>query len=364
MSEVQQTADQHQTPEINSDKRRQYFAAAMIRWILNEAGNAGWANKLAQRCQALALEAKNLGNLPSESQKKGQAAIKAAPAAVLYWLGIYTGFFWIIPGAAIGIIGSYFISESIYDIFKAGKDARFYRTFLHYLLRMENADGVISAEELTSLRSIIEFIPAPAEEKQQWLAAIESPEGFQKLEPSKRLNDKEKEQILSGCWGLALCDGSDDAEREMFAKFGEELAITSEKLTNIQQKMEAKLAQHAFLVEETARVTAMLHPALSNNSAAAAEILQIVSLKPSARGKWQKHIDRILANYASESTRQLDPELARSVLLAALLLATYLATPEQQICIGEAFQNICQEAGFKDELASPAEDLTQTLTAL
>ncbi len=364
MSEVQQTTDQQNTPEINSEKRRQYFIAGMIKWILNEAGNAGWVYKLPQRCQALALEANNLGNLPSESQKKSKAALKAAPAAVLYWLGIYAGFFWIVPGAAIGMIGSYFISESIYDIFKAGKDARFYRTFLHYLLRMENADGVISPEELASLRSIIEFIPAPAEEKQQWLAAIESPEGFQKLEPSKRLNDKEKEQILSGCWGLALCDGSADAEREMFAKFGEELAVANEKLTTIQQKMEAKLAQHAFLVEETARVTAMLHPALSNNSSAAAEILQIVSLKPVSKGEWQKRIDRILANYASESARTLDPELARAILLSALLLATYLATPEQQICIGEAFQNICQEAGLKDDLASPAEDLTQTLTAL
>jgi len=364
MSEVQQTTDQQNAPEITSEKRRQYFTAGMIRWILNEAGNTGWAEKLPQRCQALALEANNLGNQPSEGQKKSKAALKAAPAAVLYWLGIYTGFFWIVPGAALGAIGSYFITESIYDIFKAGKDARFYRTFLHYLLRMENADGVISPEELTSLRSIIEFIPAPAEEKQQWLTAIESPEGFQQLEPSKRLSDKEKEQILSGCWGLALCDGSADAEREMFAKFGAELAITGEKLSNIQQKMEAKLAQHAFLVEETARVTTMLHPALSSNSAAAAGILQLVSLKPVAKEEWQRRIELILANYASESARPLDPELARSILLSALLLATYLATPEQQICLSEAFQNISQEAGLKDELAAPAEELTQTIASL
>lgn len=364
MSEFQQAAEQQTTPEINSEKRRQYFTAGMIRWILNEAGNSGWADKLPQRCQALALEAKNLGQLPSEGQKKSKAALKAAPAAVLYWLGIYTGFFWLVPGAALGAIGSYFITESIYDIFKAGKDARFYRTFLHYLLRMENADGVISPEELASLRSIIEFIPAPAEEKQQWLVAIESPEGFQQLEPSKRLNDKEKEQILSGCWGLALCDGSADAEREMFAKFGAELAITGEKLSNIQQKMEAKLAQHAFLIEETARITTMLHPAIINNSAAAAEILQLVSLKPVAKEEWQKRIEHILANYASESTRSLDPEIAHSILLSALLLATYLATPEQQICLSEAFQNISQEAGLKDELAAPAEELTQTLSTI
>ena len=364
MSEIEQNTEQETATLVTAEKRRQYFAAGMIKWILNEAGNVGWVDKLSQRCQVLALEAKNLGNLPSESEKKSIAALKAAPAAVLYWLGIYTGFFWILPGAAIGMIGSYFISESIYDVLKAGKDARFYRTFLHYLLRMENADGVISPEELASLRSIIEFIPAPAEEKQQWLTAIEAPEGFQKLEPSKNLNDNEKEQILSGCWGLALCDGSADAEREMFAKFGEELAVTNEKLTNIQQKMEAKIAQHAFLVEEATRVATMLHPALGNNSTSAAEILQIVSLKPFAKTEWQKRIDHILANYASESIRPLDPELARSILLSALLLATYLATPEQQICISEAFQNICQEAGLKNELASPAEDLTQTLTAL
>lgn len=364
MSEIQQNTGQETAAPVTTEKRRQYFTAGMIRWILNEAGNVGWPDKLPQRCQELAREAKNLGNLPSETQKKSKATLKAAPAAILYWLGIYTGFFWIVPGAAIGAIGSYFITESIYDIFKAGKDARFYRTFLHYLLRMENADGVISREELASLRSIIEFIPAPAEEKQQWLAAIESPEGFQQLEPSKDLNDKEKEQILSGCWGLALCDGSADAERDVFAKFGEELAVVSERLTSIQQKVEAQLAQHAFLVEETARLTAMLHPALGNNSASAVEILQLVSLKPVAREKWQKRIDHILANYASESIRPLDPELARAILLSALLLATYLATPEQQICISEAFQNICQEAGLKDDLASPAEDLTQTLTAL
>ncbi|PKL49367.1 MAG: hypothetical protein CVV42_06650 [Candidatus Riflebacteria bacterium HGW-Riflebacteria-2] len=364
MSEFQQNVAQQTTVEVTTGKRRQHFTAGMIKWILNEAESSEWQSRLSQRCQSLSLEAKNLGNLPSESQRKGRAALKAAPAAVLYWLGIYTGFFWIIPGAAIGVIGSYFISESIYDIFKAGKDARFYRTFLHYLLRMENADGVISPEELASLRSIIEFIPAPAEEKQQWLEAIESPDGYQKLEPSRRLSDKEKEHILSGCWGLALCDGSADSEREIFAKFGEELAVASEKLVKIQQNMEAKLARHAFLVEETARITAILHPALLEQSGAAAEILQLVSLKPIAKEEWQRRIDMIPANNAGEISRPVDTESARPILLASMLLAKYLATPEQQICINETFQTVCLESGLKDELAPITEEISQALSAI
>lgn len=363
MSEIAQNAEQTAV-QVSSEKRRQYFTAGMIRWLLNEAESSDWTKNFSQRCQAIALEAKNLGGQPSETMKKGKATLKAVPAAVLYWLGIYTGFFWVIPGAAIGILGSYLVSESIYDIFKAGKDARFYRTFLHYLLRMENADGVISPEELTSLRSIIEFIPAPAEEKQQWLVAIESPDGYQKLEPSLRLSDDEKEQILSGCWGLALSDGSADAEREVFARFGEELAIPGEKLTKIQQKIEAKLAQHAFLVEEAARITAMLHPAIAFQSDGAAEILQLVSLKPVAKEEWQRRIDLILANHASESIRPLDPEFARPLLLSSLLLAEHLAIPEQQIAISEAFQTLCREAGLKDELKPLTEELSQALHSL
>ncbi len=362
MSEIQQITDTDS--QTTREKHRQHFTAGLIRWILSEADNVDWKKMLPQQCRVFAQEAKSLGAQPSEPSIKGKAALKAVPAAVIYWLGLITGYFWIIPGAAIGLIGSYFVSESIYSIFKAGKDARFYRTFLHYLLRMENADGTISPEELASLRSIIEFIPAPAEEKKLWLAAIETPDGYQNIIPSLELTDDEKDQILSGCWGLALCDGSADEERELFAKFGEELAVAREKLVIIQQKIEAKLAQHTFLVEETVRLTAILHPALAGQKSAAAEILQLVSLKPVTKEKLQNQIEMTLTGLTNEGAQPLDPDFACSILLSSFMFANYLATPDQQPGISEKFLAICRDLGVTENLAALADAAGQTLSTL
>ncbi|MBU1108948.1 MAG: TerB family tellurite resistance protein [Candidatus Riflebacteria bacterium] len=366
MSENQQTAAET-VIQISAEKRREHFTAGMIRWILNESNSASWEKDLPQKCQALALEAKNLGNLPSEGVKKAQATLKAAPAAVLYWLGLYTGFFWVIPGAALGILGSYLISDSIYGIFKAGKDARFFRSFLHYLLRMENADGVISDQELASLRTIIEFIPASSEEKLQWLTAIESPDGYQKLEPSKDLNESEKEQILSGCWGLALCDGSDETEREIFVKFGQELNVSAEHLKRIQQKMEAKLTHYTFLVEETLTTAMTLHPEFQDYREKAADILSLISLKPVSQKEWVKHIERLLAKNEPQSEfKNAEDEFAPQIMLTGLLLARFLSTVAQDTgkTVTDNFQRQCREAGLATRLNTLSASIDQAAASL
>lgn len=366
MNENQQNATEFPV-QVSDEKRRGYFAAGMIRWILNESNSSCWGKDFAQKCQALALEAKNLGNLPSESTKKSQATLKAVPAAVLYWLGIYTGFFWIIPGAAIGLAGSYLISNSIYEVFKAGKDARFYRTFLHYLLRMENADGVISREEIASLRTIIEFIPAPPDEKKQWLAAIESPDGYQKLKPSLRLSDDERDQILSGCWGLALCDGSDDAEREIFTLFGAELDVPDERLVKIQQKMEAQIAQHTYLVEETMRTTAILHPAPARQREKAAEILSLLSLKPVSQKEWLARIDQILSPESQNPDyKNNSDEFTPRILLAGLLLSRFLSESEPacNAKVTENFLNCCHSSGLETQLQPLAAEIDRAIALI
>ena len=366
MSENQQTAAATAIQTSNV-KRREHFTAGMIRWMLNEPNRTSWEKELPQKCLAMAEETNNLGNLPSESVNKGYATLKIVPAAVLYWLGLYTGILWVVPGAALGILGSYLISDSIYGVFKAGKDARFLRTFLHYLLRMENADGVISAEELASLRAIIEFLPAPLEEKKQWLMAIESPDGYQQLKPSLSISDNEKEQILSGCWGLALCDGSDDAEREMFTKFGQELNVSAGQLTRIQQKMEAQLAQHAFLVEETLAAAAAIFPEISSCREKAAELLALVSLKPFSQKEWLEHIDSMLTrNKQDQPVISEDKEVAAQVLLSGLLLARFLSgnEPTQSITVTSNFQSASQSAGLEQRLKPLAAGIDQAIALL
>lgn len=364
MTENQQP-EQENNIQIDTEKRLQHFTAGVIRWLIDKAGSHDWENDFAGHCQNMLVETNNLGNLPSETSKKSMATLKAVPAAILYWLGIYTGFFWIIPGAAIGLAGSYLISSSIYEVFKAGKDSRFYSTFLHYLLRMENADGVISEAELASLRSIIEFIPAPAEEKKRWLTAIESPEGYNELVPNLDLSDKEKESILSGCWGLAICDGSDDSERKIFELFGSELSISDEQLKNIQKNVEARIAQHSYLVDETLKAALKLHAPLAENRKRAAEVLSFVSLKPVSLADWHKRIEKLLLADQLEIDLSAENEFASTILAAGLLLARYLSNTElATTMINEKFAEYCSEASLETRLNPVSEELNQTLSAI
>ncbi|MGM0601107.1 MAG: hypothetical protein ACQETH_14960 [Candidatus Rifleibacteriota bacterium] len=275
---------------MENQRKLRHFTAGMLRWLLNADPSQKIEDTIVSRCKSLVEESEKLDNLPSEAGRKKQAVLEVVPGAAMFWLGLYTGLFWLIPGAALGVAGSYLISDSINRIFSAGKEARFFRTLVYYLLRMENADGVISKAELANLRSVIEFIPVSSKEKAKWLKAIETPNGYLELVPEGDLTDEDKEKILSACWSLAICDGIDPTEEAMFNKFCEEFEVSEGELNLIKVNVEKAFARHSNDLWRTLLFARFLYPDIKSCSEEVYNILSLIALETISKEEFFKQL--------------------------------------------------------------------------
>lgn len=305
---------------MENQRKLRHFTAGMLRWLLNAEPSQRIEDTIVTRCKSLVEESKKLDELPSESGRKKQALIEVLPGAAMFWLGLYTGIFWLIPGAALGVAGSYLISDSINRIFSAGKEARFFRTLVYYLLRMENADGVISEAELANLRSVIEFIPVSSEEKKKWLSAIETPDGYQELSPEADLTSEEKEKVLSACWSLALCDGIDSSEEAMFNKFCEELEISEGELSLIKVNVEKAFARHSNDLWNSLLYAKFLYSGTKNCSQEIFEILSLVALETISKEEFFKQLMEVRVKeekFKDDAEKNIALTIASSMLALA-----------------------------------------------
>jgi hypothetical protein len=304
--------------KMENQKKLRHFTAGMLRWLLNADPSQKIEDTIITRCQSLVEESEKLDELPSEAARKKQALLEVVPGAAMFWLGIYTGIFWLIPGAAIGFAGSYLISDSINRIFSAGKEARFFRTLVYYLLRMENADGVISEAELANLRSVIEFIPVDSKEKKKWLKAIETPNGYLELAPEGNITQEEKERVLSACWSLALCDGIDPTEEAMFNKFCQEFEVSEGELSLIKVNVEQSFARHSNDLWHTLLFARFLYPGVKNCSEEVYNILSLIALETISKEEFFKQLMEVTVK---EEKFKDDAEKNIALTIAAAMLA-------------------------------------------
>ncbi len=328
---------------LSRNDKLTHYAAGMLRWLLTANPMPNWKSDFFAHCDKMAQESQQLEDLPTETEQKTQAMVKAVPGVALFWLGVYTSGFWLLPSFAIGLFSSYFIAGCVNQIFSSGKEARFFRTLIHYLLRMENADGVISDAELASLRAIIEFLPTSLEEKQALIKATEKPDAYKELAPEGTLSDDEKEKILSACWSLALCDGIADSERRMYSEISKELQVSTEKKEEIRAKVEKLFDDHAQLLWLTVKVARTLNQEISDNVQSLFKVASLVSLKPLHLQHFAEEIAR------SEIVLEILPQQSQveneRLLLAAFILARSFGTSEtdNDIAVREAFKKVCGE---------------------
>jgi hypothetical protein len=330
--------------------RLRHFAAGNLRWLLSSTSAQNWHDQFIEHCQNLVEETLQIDNFPTETDQKTIAVAKAVPGVALFWLGIYTGTFWLVPGVALGVFSSYVIAHCVNQIFSSGKEARFFRTLIYYLLRMENADGIISQAELSSLRSMIEFIPASAQEKELWLKATHTPEGYRDLAPDGSLSDEEKEKVLSACWSLAHCDGLADLEKQMYQTIGKELEVSDTRLNEIAQKVEKLFSEHEHTIWQTIRAGKTLNPQLTDFDNDLYEIVALVSLKPLDRKLFKHELERFEKKVAALPN---DAFIERDrIIIAAYLLARIFSSTEtdNSMAIRETFQQLTDETNYSSKL--------------
>ncbi|MEW6708207.1 MAG: hypothetical protein AB1403_00130 [Candidatus Riflebacteria bacterium] len=346
--------------ELNRDKIR-HFAAGMLRWLLNSTPSADWQNEFKAHCQKLTEESTLLNQQLSETENKTQALIQAVPGAAMFWLGLYTGVFWLIPGVALGLAGSYLISDSINRIFSAGQEARFFRSMIYYLLRMENADGVISQAELVNLRALIEFIPTSSEEKQLWLKAIETPESYKSLAPEGDFSEAETEKILSACWSLALCDGLAEPELQTFNAIAAELKASENLLTRVKNQVEKLVSEHSQTLWQTLKLARMINPEIVKGSEELYRITSLVSLKPIDQERFTRELNRneVALN---PLTQPGVIEMGR-IVVAAYLLAQIFDGPDSAIELRtlEILRQHDENSGLENTLNPLFNSLTASL---
>lgn len=303
-------------------KKLEHFATGLTRWLLDESDQSDWIKDFEKKCQEYVSNANQLDQIPSEKDKKQNALLAALPATTVYWLGIYTGMSWLVPGLALTAAGSILISKSVGAIFKAGKQARFFQTYLYYLIRMENADGIISDQELETLKAIIEFVPAGKEEKEQWLQAIKTPEAYKELKPATDISQEQKEKILAGCWGLALCDGIDTTEKETFLAFGKELDVSEEKLEAIKNDVNHRYKQHEKMVREILKTALVINPELRQEKSELSRLLPLLSIQHMSDKEAAEIAQEIIDSDADKLKIESDEYTSvAQILVAALLLA-------------------------------------------
>lgn len=347
--------------QADNQEKLQHFAAGMVRWLLSSAPENAWQKDFAEHCRKLGEESLQLENLPSEIDQKNFAMAKAVPGIALFWLGIYTGTFWLVPGVALGVFSSYVIANCVNKIFSSGQEARFFRTLIYYLLRMENADGVISQAELSSLRGVIEFIPTSAKEKELWLKAAQTPEGYKELAPEGSFTEEEKEKILSACWSLALCDGLADSEKEMFKTIGAELNVSENKLEKVKQEVEKIFSEHEQTLWQAIKIARMLNSDIINRVDELYKLTALVSLKPLSRETFEEELAK-----TEVSIRAL-PEntvIERDrIILASYLLARIFSSSEtdNSMAIREAFLNLSDEEHYSKKLEAAISEINATL---
>lgn len=344
-----------------TDAKRRHFVAGILRWLMSFEKNENIDKELVQRCKELADETEKLENLPSEDEKKASALLGVMPGAALFWVGLYTGIFWLIPGTALGLAGSYLISDSIARIFSTGKEARFFRTLIYYLLRMENADGVISSEELASLRAVIEFIPTSAQEKQKWLEATKTPDGYHKLAPDTNLTEEEKERIMSACWSLALCDGLDSSETQMFSKIGLELDFSDEELGKIKDRVESQINNYQNELWQILEFALYLNPHVNECKNELYSIFSLVAMKPITEQEFANNLNKKTVADIAELKSRIKKDL--SFAIAAWLIARscdlyHVAAPEE---LEKKFTNIAGKDVFTNSFSLSFEVIDSSL---
>ena len=306
--------------KIDSKERLHHFAAGMLKWLLNNSQeNHNWKSDFEQFCPNLVEESLNLEKLPSETDQKTQALIQSVPGIALFWLGIFTGTFWLLPGVAMGVYSSFVIAKCVNQVFSSGKEARFFRTLIYYLLRMENADGIISSAELNNLRSIIEFIPASMEEKELWQKAMQTSDGYKQLAPEGHPDRDEKEKILSACWSLAICDGLAQSEKETFNRIADELEVSKADRQRVIEKVDKLFTEHSQSIWQAIKIARILNLRLSEDSQTLYRIVSMVSVKPVDENEF---LEKLNGAEAMESrlpfATKVDPG---KVLLSAYILA-------------------------------------------
>lgn len=344
--------------------RLRHFVAGNLRWLLGSNPIQNWQDPFIEHCRNLVEETLQINNLPNETDQKTIAVAKAVPGVALFWLGIYTGTFWLIPGVALGVFSSYVIAHCVNQIFSSGKEARFFRTLIYYLLRMENADGIISQAELSSLRAMIEFIPASSQEKELWLKATQTPDGYKDLAPESSLSEEEKEKVLSACWSLAHCDGLADLEKQMYQTIGQELEVSEARLAEIAEKVEKLFSEHEQTIWQTIRAGKTLNPNLTDFDNELYEIVALVSLKPLDRKLFKHELERFEKKVAALPT---DTFIERDrLLIAAYILARVFSSAEtdNSIAIRESFQQLTDETHYSRKLEPAINCINSSLKLL
>lgn len=356
--------DSTNTDKPQREDKLRHFSAGMIRWLLSSSPAENWQEQFSGHCQKLTEESLQLAKLPSENEQKSIAVVKAVPGVALFWLGLYTGGFWLIPGVALGVFSSYVIANCVNEVFSSGKDGRFFRTMIYYLLRMENADGVISSAELASLRAIIEFIPTSAKEKELWLKATQTPEGYRELAPEGSLSDEEKEKILSACWSLALCDGLEESEQKMFYEIGSELGVGASKLKEIIAGVEQLFAEHEQTLWQAIKIAKMLNPNIIEKAGELYKIAALVALKPIEQEAFNQELNKseIAINALPEETL-IDRD---RIILASYLLARIFSSAEadNSMAVREAFLKLSDEDHYSHRLEPMINSLNASLKLL
>jgi uncharacterized tellurite resistance protein B-like protein len=163
-----------------------------------------------------------------------------------------------------------------------GSDAALDELKLTYacFMTMAEADGRISDEETTILRSVL--LQYPLSEEQREL--VENVDTEQALELADRVDANTKHRVLQGSWMLAEADGTVPAEDACFQKLAERFGM-AEKVRDLKSDAKARQAELNELVTGMFRTTQqVLQPNLGQPSVNAfLESLAQIAATPQTR---------------------------------------------------------------------------------
>lgn len=304
-------------------EKRKFFSIRLLHELLDSEKDYGTPSAFRQLLEEVLNETNELSLDLGKADRVSLALLKNLPTGLLYWFGSFSAIFWPIPGSILTIYASSLISKKIYKALVARKDREYSRTFLYYLLRMENADGVISEEEVDTLKAIIELMPFSANEKKEWLELISVPDSFKDLAVKVKLNIKQKTDILSAAWALALCDGLDEREAQMFEQFASELGVEAASLVSIKEGVVTKLTSHLDRIWVLIGFAYKVFPNLKNYSDNLSDMLVSLSANYSKKEENLKRLNAIFSAVGSDKLLE-DTTLFSSLSFSPFFLSLLL----------------------------------------